>query len=276
MTGHETRTALLKRAVRSSVPLRKVFVQAPADRESRHGPLKDFVTGRDLRGLRAYLMIVAACSNEDSERGWSTTHDSAVWARLMDIQETASDQAARTGAWRVLRRLQERRLIACTREGTRITATLLREDASGRAYHRPLGESEEERFLQIPTSFWTRGYDGEIHLPGLALLLTVAREKPWSSFPAEKALTWYGWSADTHERGLRELLALDLAERRAHYRKEPLLPNGFTMSYQYNLNPIVRPRRTSSPTTMPADATGTTTTTTGTRGSTTRSGRREK
>ncbi|MFI6063583.1 hypothetical protein ACIBB8_37675, partial [Streptomyces sp. NPDC051286] len=65
-TGRDTRTAVLTRSIRANVPLRKTFVQANKGAASRHGPLKDFVTGRDLRGLKAYLIIVAACSNGDN------------------------------------------------------------------------------------------------------------------------------------------------------------------------------------------------------------------
>jgi hypothetical protein len=134
--------------------LRKTFVQAPRGSVSRHGPLCDFVTGRDPRGLKAYLMIVAACSN--GAEGWSTRHDSAVWARMMDIDQTATEQAARTGAWRALRRLQDRKLVTCMRSGKYITVTLLREDGSGDPYERPLGQSEQDLYLQIPSTFWTK------------------------------------------------------------------------------------------------------------------------
>lgn len=255
-TGRDTRTAVLKKSIRANVPLRKTFVQAPRGAVSRHGPLKEFVTGRDLRGLKAYLMIVAACSNGTS--GWSTTHDSAVWARMMDIFETATDQSARTGAWRTLRRLEKRRLITCQRSGTMITATLLREDGSGEPYDRPRGETEENRFLQIPATFWTKGYDEALDLPGLALLLVVAREKNWSPFPAEKAREWYGWSADTHERGLKKLLELGLVERREEYKKAPLSPLGVTMAYQYQRTAIIRPRKPRKQTATPTAVASTT------------------
>ncbi|MEU4878307.1 hypothetical protein [Streptomyces sp. NPDC021608] len=251
-TGRDTRTAVLKRSIRANVPLRKTFVQAPRGAVSRHGPLKEFVTGRDLRGLKAYLMIVAACSNGTS--GWSTTHDSAVWARMMDIFETATDQSARTGAWRTLRRLEKRRLITCHRASTKITVTLLREDGSGQPYDRPRGDTEEDRFLQIPTTFWTKGYDEALDLPGLALLLVVAREKNWSTFPADKAPKWYGWSPDTHERGLKKLLELGLVERREEYKKAPLSPLGMTMAYQYQRTTIIRPRKPRKQATSPATA----------------------
>lgn len=243
VTGRDARAALLERSVRTAVPLRKTFVQAPKGAASRHGPLREFVRTGDLRGLKAYLLVVAACSS--GTNGWSTTHDSAVWARLMDIHEHATDQAARTGAWRTLRRLEKRKLVACQRPrgSTRITATLLREDGSGAPYDRPTGKSEEDRFLQIPRLFWTKGYDEDIDIPGLAMLLAVAREKPWSPFPAERAPEWYGWSADTHLRGLHKLLGLGLVERRERYVKAPLSPSGFTLVYEYRLASVMRPRR---------------------------------
>ncbi|MEV0115636.1 hypothetical protein AB0H77_20710 [Streptomyces sp. NPDC050844] len=240
-TGRDTRTAVLTRSVRANVPLRKTFVQANAGSDSRSGPLKDFVTGRDLRGLKAYLLIVAACSNGDN--GWSTTHDSAVWARMMDIHESADGQSARTGAWRALLRLHERKLVDCRRNGTMITATLMREDGSGRPYDRPDGKTEENRYLQIPAAFWTTGCDERLDLPGLALFLVVAREKNWSAFPAEKAPEWYGWSADTHERGLKKLVSLELVERREYFIKAPFAPLGFTKTYQYKRTAIVQPRK---------------------------------
>ncbi|MET9841619.1 hypothetical protein ABZZ01_28095 [Streptomyces virginiae] len=241
-TGRDTRTAVLKRSIRTNVPLRKTFVQANAGGDSRHGPLKKFVTGRDLRGLKAYLLIVAACSNGDN--GWSTTHDSMVWARMLDILETANDQSARTGAWRALIRLRDRhKLIDCRRSGTKITVTLLREDGTGKPYERPLGDTEEDRYLQIPATFWTTGRDEQLDLPGLAMFLVVAREKNWSPFPLEKAPEWYGWSADTHERGLNKLLALGLAERREKYITAPLAPAGFTKTYQYKRTAAVQPRK---------------------------------
>jgi hypothetical protein len=245
ISGQETRTALLDRAIRKVVPLRKAFVQAPRGAESRRGPLREFVRTGDLRGLRAYLMVVAACSN--GTNGWTTTHDSMVWARLLDTVAAAEDQSARTGAWRVLKRLEkDRKLIRCSRTpgSTKITVTLLLEDGSEQDYTHPAqGTGEANRYLRIPTLFWAKGYDTRVDLPGLAMLLVIAREKPWSEFPAERAPEWYGWSADTHLRGLKKLLELGLVERRNVYRKTPLSPTGSTLVYQYRLSSVMRPRK---------------------------------
>jgi hypothetical protein len=180
------------------VPIRKTFVQAPPGHAPRHGPLKAFVVGGDLRGLRAFLVIVAANSAENSD-GWRTTLDSAIWARLFDADLSATSQAARTAAWRTLGRLEDRGLVSRfrVRGGRKISVTLLREDGSGAPYTRPDGKTVPDRFLRLPRRFWTDGYDARIDVPGLAMLLAIAAERPWSAFPAERMEEWYGWSPDT-------------------------------------------------------------------------------
>jgi hypothetical protein len=248
VTGRDARADLLARAVRPTVPLRKTFVQAGRGGESRRGPLQTFVSNGDLRGLRAYLIVVAAtsASNED---GWSTTLDSLVWARLLDAEESAATPAgARTAAWRTLGRLQDRQLICrarSPRSNRDIAVTLLREDGSGKSYTHPASgvpDDPADWYFRLPVTFWRKGLDAELTMPGLAMLLTVAREKPWSAFPAERMPDWYGWSADTTERGLRELVDLDLAEQREAYRRTPLSPVGYTITNQYRLKSWLRPK----------------------------------
>lgn len=131
VTGKDAREELLRRATRRTVPLRKTFVQALPGSKSRRGPLHTFVVNSDLRGLRAYLIVVAATSaaNED---GWSTTLDSLVWARLLDAEETTTQAAARTAAWRTLGRLQDRKLISRVRSARSSRAEVRRMVTDGR------------------------------------------------------------------------------------------------------------------------------------------------
>lgn len=258
VTGKDAREVLLRRNIRATVPLRKTFVQALPGGESRRGPLQEFVANGDRRGLRAYLMVVAATSSPDDDGEWTTTLDSLVWARLLDAEENASSAGARTAAWRTLGRLHDRRLITRSRSAhsnRNITVTLLREDGSGDPYTHPaLGarDNPADRYLRLPSTFWTRGFDAKLTIPGLAMLLTVAREKPWSAFPSEQMPDWYGWSADTAERGLRDLLDLGLVDRRESYRRAPLTPAGSTLFYQYRLKPWLRPRPGTRPRTAAA------------------------
>ncbi|MFJ6211755.1 hypothetical protein ACIQGZ_00155 [Streptomyces sp. NPDC092296] len=245
ITGRDARIAQLMRAAHRTVPLRHTFVQAVRGSASRHAPLREFVRGGDLRGLRALLLVMAASGGKDQDGHHVTTHDSMVWARLLDTDLGVSGQSARTGAWRVLRRLEDRGLVVCERPrgSTRISVTLLREDGTGAPYTWPDGQTEADRFLRLPTAFWTNGHDEAIDVPGLAMLLALAKEKPWSSFPAEQAPAWYGWSADTQLRGLQTLVTTGLAERRATYEPAPLSPTGATLVYRYRLVDWLRPPR---------------------------------
>jgi hypothetical protein len=241
VTGGQTRAALLDRAKRTAAPLRRVFVQLPQTSESRPGLLAPFVTAGDLRGLRAYLIIVAASSGQN-EQGWTTELDSLVWARLFDAHTAAEDAASRTAAWRTMGRLQEKGLITRTRtKGSRkIAVTLLREDGSKLPYTRP-GVTDNDAYLQLPIAFWIKGYDEKVGMPGLAMLLAICSERTWTAFPAEWMPKWYGWSADTTLRGLKTLLDLGLIERRSRYKKAELTAPGSTMFYEYRLKRVMRP-----------------------------------
>lgn len=244
ITGQLARAHLLKRNVRQTVPLRSTFVQRPRGVEPRHGPLREFVRNGDLRGLRAYLTVVAASGGQRPEDGWTTVLDSLVWARLFDAEQGNSSASARTAAWRTLARLERRGLIRKyrTEAGSRkVAVTLLREDGHGADYTRPTGNEVEDRFLRLAATFWTKGVDQEVSLPGLAMLLVVAKERPWSEYPPDRMDEWYGWSADTTQRGLKNLLELGLVERRERYRTAPLSPTGSTLIYQYQLVRWMRP-----------------------------------
>jgi hypothetical protein len=168
-----------------------------------------------------------------------------VWARLFDAEPGATVALARTATWRTLGRLEERGLLRRPRHGrgTRtIAVTLLREDGSGDPYTRPDGSDVPDRYLRIPTAFWKRAFDSRTTLPGLAMLLVIAKEKPWSSFPPDRMDEWYGWSGDTTQRGLKDLLDLGLVERRESFKKSPLSPTGSTLVYQYRLAQWMRPK----------------------------------
>ncbi|MFI7438209.1 hypothetical protein [Micromonospora haikouensis] len=223
------------------MPLRKVFVQKPKGSTPRHSVLASFVTTGDLRGLRAYLIILAA-SSAQNEQGWVTELDSLVWARLFDTDQHAVPAAARTAAWRTLSRLADKELITCDRtKGSRnIAVTLKREDGSGDKYTRP-GVTDKDAYLQLPAAFWKKKFDEQIDMPGLAMLLAICAERTWSKFPAERMPDWYGWSADTTLRGLKRLRNLGLIEQRTRYQKAELTPIGSTMFYEYRPARIMRP-----------------------------------
>ena len=80
------------------------------------------------------------------------------------------------------------------------------------------------------------------------MLLTIAAERPWSSFPPS------GWRNGTagrrhHPARPEKLRELDLIERRETYKKAALSsPTGVTMLYQYQLVRWMRPKAGPQPT----------------------------
>jgi len=233
----DTRAYLLTRAVRPFAPIHKGFVQNP-DRSlpQRGGPLAEFIRNGDLRGLRALLFLHAIISNGDGDNGWSTTLPLAVWARVFDTTKTAERRSASTSATKVLSRLAARHLIARQRTGRarQVTVTLLRPDGSSADYTRPDG-SAGERFLKLPNTYWTQGWYEQLDLPATAMLLVALHEKPGFELATERMPDWYGFSADTAERGLKTLRDLGLLHVQTRIKKAPLSPTGATRVNVYTL-----------------------------------------
>ncbi|MGH2628456.1 MAG: hypothetical protein ACRDHY_17605, partial [Anaerolineales bacterium] len=96
-------------------------------------------------------------------------------------------------------------------------------------------------FLTLDHAFWLNGWHDKLKLPGLAMLLVALHEtgpkRPVFRLPAEHAPKWYGWSADTTERGLAELHDHGLLGSYTHTRKEPLSASGYGRVNDYYLQP---------------------------------------
>jgi hypothetical protein len=140
---------------------------------------------------------------------------------------------------KIFAKLEERGLILRGRRGRerKIRVTLLREDGSGQAYTRPDGKTLADRFLKLPNAYWTDGWCDKLTLPALAMLLVALSEKHGFELPTEKVPAWYGWSADTAERGLAELETHGLLGKSRYRRTEPLSPTGYSIVNTYYLQP---------------------------------------
>ena len=236
-TEDETRAALLDRSKRDFAPVNKLFVQAAPGSISRHGPLAAFVHNRDLRGLHAYLLLLGITSSGDSPDGWSTTLPIGVWARAFGTTRDTTTASAASAVSKVLTRLEQRNLIARQRHGRerKIRITLLREDGTGQPYTRP-GKGNPDRFLRLPHAFWRDGWHEQLDLPATAMLLVALHEKNNFELPAERVPDWYGWSADTAERGLATLEQHHLLTHITRLKKAPLSPTGLTRVNRYLLH----------------------------------------
>ncbi|NKR41616.1 hypothetical protein [Prescottella equi] len=242
VTNHETRMALLDRSNRAFAVVPKVFVQKPrpprAPRDlDRSGLLSEFVTNGDLRGLRAFLLLCAFISSGDADDGWSATHPIRVWARAFDTTATAELRSASAAVSKVLTRLEHRKLITRNRQGRerKVKVTLLHPDGSSEPFRRKAKDGKMVPYLKLPNVYWEKWYD-TLKLPELTMLLVLLHGKPSGfSLAAEWYPQFYGWSADTAERGLKRLEELDLVTPSEQWTIEPLSPIGRTRKITYTL-----------------------------------------
>lgn len=230
----ETIDCLLDRTKRPFVPIDKMFVQMPRGSVKRKGPLATFVKNGDLRGLKAYLLIVASASSADENGEWHTTLSLQAWARAFGCFEQASEQSAKTAAGKIFARLEKRGLIKRMHEGGKrdVRVQLLAQDGSGQDYQRP-----KTGFLRLSHEFWKSKLDERISLPALAMLLVILGERQPCELPSERMPDWYGWSADTAERGFHELVHLGIINKQSRSKKTPLSPTGFTKVNEYSVLP---------------------------------------
>lgn len=235
-TPDETRAELLGRALRDAAPIRKDFVQWPQSAPARPNMLHTFVNKRDLRALKAYLLLVAIISSGDHPDGWSKSLPLRVWARAFDTTVHAESASATAAVSKTLTRLVERRLIERARSGRarNVRVTLLREDGSGKPYTRPRRD-DDDLYLRLPFAYWTEGWHAKLRLPGTAMLLVALHEKPVFQLPTEHMHEWYGWSPDTAERGFEELVRAGLLKKTTQWKKAPLSPTGLTQVNEYEL-----------------------------------------
>ena len=68
------------------------------------------------------------------------------------------------------------------------------------------------------------------------MLLVALHEKNNFELPAERVPKWFGWSADTAERGLATLEQLGLLTHITRLKKAPLSPTGLTKVNRYLLH----------------------------------------
>jgi len=233
LTHEETIQDLLKQSRRMALPLRKSFVQqAPGSDSGRQGPLSEFVTRHDERGLDAYLFIHALASAEP----WTCTYPSETWARILDLEASCEPASAKAAVSKVLKRLDDRRLIARRRDGRRTEVKLLAEDGSGEPYTRPK-KAVDGLWLNLPYAFWNDGFYTSLSLSAKAMLLIGCSLKPEFELPQERMPSWYGISADTAGRGLIELRGTGLLSTRDEYVKDHKSTTGWRQIQHHRLLP---------------------------------------
>jgi hypothetical protein len=199
------------------------------------------VRSRDEVALDLYLLHRARASSPP----FDVAVHSAVWARAVGIGDVESSATAFVSkAWR---RLDTKyHLIQRERRGRLAKITALREDGSGKPYTVPTGSTWNDRYFKIPFAYWLDDlrWHSTLSLRGkAALLISLSLPSPFT-LPVERGPAWYGVSADTLERGLRELVDRGALSRVLKVRPAPLAPTGKTRVAEYTrMDPFAPPAK---------------------------------
>jgi hypothetical protein len=229
--------ALLKASARpsESVRIRNAFVQGGDQKHPVPGPLHQMVRDRDERALDLFVLHRTLVSAEP----WtSRALSSRIWARMLGV-ETDQDHGAVvvSRAWRRLD--QKYHLIARGKVGRKAVFTSLREDGSGEDYVAPSGRDVDNRYFQIPFAYWTdeQAWYRTLSLVAKAMLFIGSTLKAGFILPTERVPEWYGVSAETAQRGLKELRDVGLLNRATSYKETPLEDLMYTQEHHYTLIP---------------------------------------
>jgi hypothetical protein len=198
--------------------------------------LREILRHHDERALDLYLLFRALATSDP----WDVARDSRVWGRAIGLATDADGGAAAIS--KTWARLDETyHLVRRERSGRKARVFALHEDGSGAEYTYP-----DKNYFKLPFAYWTadEAWHHALSFAAKATLLVALSLRPWFVLPAERAPRWYGVSADTVDRGLRELRNAGLLTRRFTEVENWLSPTGKTTLYQFRLEaPFARPRR---------------------------------
>lgn len=234
----ETIAALLEAAHRKKqeVPLRREFVQQGAQGSPQPGPLREIVRRHDERALDLYLLFRALASSSP----WDVRRDARIWGRAIGLATDADGGAAAVSkTW--MRLDQTYHLVCRERSGRLARITALNEAGNGLEYAYP-----SKGYFKLPFAYWTaeEAWYYTLSFRAKATLLVALSLRPPFVLPAERAPDWYGMSADTVDRGLRELRDAGLLSRTFTTVENWLSPTGKTTLYKFALKPpFARPSR---------------------------------
>jgi hypothetical protein len=239
ISRHETLVDLLAQSKRDFVPIRVTFVQQGKGKETKAGPLASFVARHDERALDAYLFVHAVAS----ARPWSCDYPMSMWVRALGLGESAERASAHAAASKIMRRLVDRHLITRDRVGRTSSITLLDEDGRGGRYTHPA--ETQEPYLQLSHRYWHDRHYETLSLPAKAILLIALSLRQGFPLPYERGPSWYGISADSTERGLRDLERAGLLSFDQVWIKNHHAPTGWIERRLYSVDASFLPKRRS-------------------------------
>lgn len=232
-TPEQTREMMTKLSARGYTKIRHILVQLPNDQESRVSMVGKLLTARKHRALMLYLMLLM-CWPWLRER--SHPLEAAVWVRGLTTAKGLTWSASTLSrAWTDL---EEAGLIVRRRVGRNVLIEPRREDGAAE-YTVPMKERDRwNTYFVVPDTFWLDETFATLTFPGLAILLIIASQTSKNSectLPYDRAKEWYGLSAKSVQKGIKDLEKHDLIHKRAEMFTAALSPTGVSVRMHYSL-----------------------------------------
>jgi predicted transcriptional regulator len=229
----ETRAELTRLSARGYTQLRHILVQLPDRAAPRASTLARVLPERKHRALLLYLLLLT-CWPWLADRRKPLQAD--VWIRALTAPGAPTWSASTLSrAWADLVDLG---LVSKDREHRLVRTVPRREDGQA-DYEVPGGRRDRwNMYFALPDAFWTDELFAKLSLPGLVMLLLVAKESNAKAevwFTYESAEEWYGIKQKSAQNGLKELEKLGIVHRRRQVVKAPLSPTGSTVRMWYSL-----------------------------------------
>jgi hypothetical protein len=170
-----------------------------------------------------------------SAEPWNCRLPSEAWVSALGLGKNAAKDSAKTAVSKIMGRLEKRKLIRRERSKRLSDVFLLKEDGSGDPFERPRADRLEDRWLQLPHSYWLERHYETLHLPAKVMLLVALSLPDGFRLPYEFAPAWYGVSPDSAEEGLRELRNAGLLAVDLNWVPAPRSETGWTVQFLYTL-----------------------------------------
>lgn len=235
-TPEETRAFMTRLSARGYVQLRQILVQLPDASKPRTSVLGRAVSARRHRALLLYILLLTCWPWLEKKR---EPLPASVWLRALTPPAGGGLTWSASTLSRAWQDLEEMGLLEPRERVGRSTMVRPRREDGESHYEVPGGRRDRwNTYFVLPDSFWNQGIFARLSLPGLAMLLIIAKEtnsKKEMYLPYSKAKDWYGISSKTAQNGVAELMREGLVYKREQIITAPLSATGFTTRTWYSL-----------------------------------------
>lgn len=232
----ETRALMTRLSARGYVQLRHILVQLPDANKPRPSTVGRTVHERRHRALLLYLLLLTCWPWLEKN---TEPLAAAVWIRALTPPKGGGLTWSASTLSRAWLDLEEMGLLEKRERKGRASLVVPRREDGNAAYDAPGGRTDRwNTYFALPDAFWNDDVFARLTLPGLAMLLIVAKEtsaKKEMYLPYAKAPEWYGLSPKSAQNGLANLDEHGLLHKREETIVAPLSPTGSTTRVWYSL-----------------------------------------